>query len=705
MWHKKVPSTSGSSVVRLIMFKLAAFLNILFLSVIFSTLSASDAIEEVATIATRIETSIEELPASISLIDEKELQLVSPIHIQQVLSRVPGVNIQRGNGQESLPSIRSPVLTGAGACGSFLILEEAIPVRGFGFCNVNELFDTHYEQAQRIEVVRGANSAFYGSNALNGSVNIVLPYYSESDLLSLEVGSFGFARLKTALGYGKQRDNNRGRFYITLANDNGYRDDEDYNQQKISWRHYLQSGKWEFQPGFTYTRLDQETAGFIVGLNSYLSEELSLQNLDPEAFRQTESLRLWVKSSKDINDNSVLEVTPYFRYTDMDFLLHFLPGDPLEQNSQTGFGWQSAVRINSSDSLNWAVGNDFEYSRGELLQTQDSPTQGSAFLQETIPTGVHYDYNVDALQVALFAHANWRFAEQWLLLAGLRWEYNQYDYDNLSLSGRTRDDGSVCGFGGCRYNRPADREDSFSQISPKIELKYFVNDNVDVFISYKNAFRAPQATELYRLQGNQNVANIDSVQLDSVDIGGNWHIANSDLELVLYSNSVRNAIIRDSDSFNVDGTRTRSRGLEAKWFYGFAPHWSFNLTANWARHQYDSEQFSGGIDINGLDVDTAPRLFGNAQLQWSSEQWLAELELVYTDSYFLNPENTSEYPGHTLLNARVNYSANDNWSFALRLTNLTDKRYAERADFTTFTDERYFPGRPLSVSVQADYRF
>ena len=47
-----------------------------------------------------------------------------------------------------------------------------------------------------------------------------------------------------------------------------------------------------------------------------------------------------------------------------------------------------------------------------------------------------------------------------------------YDYDNMMLDGRTNDQGVACGFGGCRYSRPADRGDNFTNLSPKIGLSY-----------------------------------------------------------------------------------------------------------------------------------------------------------------------------------------------------------------------------------------
>ena len=83
----------------------------------------------------------------------------------------------------------------------------------------------------------------------------------------------------------------------------------------------------------------------------------------------------------------------------MQFLQHFLPGQPLEDNRHRSIGAQSQWTL--SESLR--IGADMEFTTGSLYQFQDGPTQGSPFLVGTIPTGQHYDYEVDAQQFALFA--------------------------------------------------------------------------------------------------------------------------------------------------------------------------------------------------------------------------------------------------------------------------------------------------------------
>ena len=129
-------------------------------------------LDEIVVTAVKHEQSIREVASSISTITAGDLQTISHVHITEALRRVAGVWISRGNGQEHLTAIRSPVLTGAGGCGAYLMMQDGISLRAPGFCNVNELFESSSELAERIEVLKGPGAAIYGSNALDGAINV-----------------------------------------------------------------------------------------------------------------------------------------------------------------------------------------------------------------------------------------------------------------------------------------------------------------------------------------------------------------------------------------------------------------------------------------------------------------------------------------------------------------------------------------------------
>jgi len=113
-----------------------------------------------------------EMAASIDILAAEALDTISLVHPAEALNRVAGVNIHRGSGQEHLTAIRSPVLTGGAGAGSFLYLEDGVPLRAAGFANVNGLFEAGTEFANKVEVFKGPGPAFYGSNAVHGLINV-----------------------------------------------------------------------------------------------------------------------------------------------------------------------------------------------------------------------------------------------------------------------------------------------------------------------------------------------------------------------------------------------------------------------------------------------------------------------------------------------------------------------------------------------------
>ena len=144
----------------------------------------------------------------------------------------------------------------------------------------------------------------------------------------------------------------------------------------------------------------------------------------------------------------------------MTFLQHFLPGKPLEKNEQTSGGLLIDYSIDAG-ATSAKVGGQVELMSGALTEFQEGPTVGSAFLVETRPSGLHYDYDVDSQLIAGFYDLQHRLNDSFRVLHSLRLEHLRYDYDINHIVGNTRDDGTACGFGGCLTRaRPVERTPS-----------------------------------------------------------------------------------------------------------------------------------------------------------------------------------------------------------------------------------------------------
>src|SRR5690606_30644963 len=137
---------------------------------------------------------------------------------------------------------------------------------------------------------------------------------------------------------------------------------------------------------------------------------------------------------------------------------------------------------------------------------------------------------------------------------------------------------------------------------PKIGLRYAFNDNHDIQFRATRGFRPPQATELYRLQNNQSVADLDAVEIDSLELGFSGSEGAWSYEAVAFYMTKENDIITDSNRINLNDTDTSHKGLELSGAYDFNAQWRLSATYNYARHTYENDQFSGGVNLKGNDV-------------------------------------------------------------------------------------------------------
>ncbi|MCF6275493.1 MAG: TonB-dependent receptor plug domain-containing protein, partial [Robiginitomaculum sp.] len=242
---------------------------------------SAEGADEIIVTATRQAMPTKDYAGSVSVIDQAQLDLVSSVHPAELLNEVAGVNIHRGSGQEHLTAIRSPVLTGGAGAGSFLYLEDGVPLRSAGFSNVNGLFEGALELAGGVEVTKGPGSVLYGSNAVHGLVNILSQAPTDSRDLSLDVlaSNDGFARVK--VGGNGSALSGRYRVSVNLAHDGGFREASGFDQQKLQIRHDVDVGAWSVKTLATLQNLNQETAGFIRGFEAYKDADIAGTNPNP----------------------------------------------------------------------------------------------------------------------------------------------------------------------------------------------------------------------------------------------------------------------------------------------------------------------------------------------------------------------------------------------------------------------------------------
>jgi len=627
--------------------------------------------------------------ASLGVIAQQDLQNISAVHASEALNAVAGVNIQRGSGQESLTAIRSPVLTGGAGAGSFLFLEDGVPLRAAGFANVNGLFEGGTEFAGQLEVFRGPGPVEFGSNAVHGLINIQSQDVDSPTRIRLLGSDDGFAGVTAAHTIGDFR------LAVTANHDNGFRDDSGFDQQKVQLKYQGALGGWDVSWLTSIQNLNQETAGFLQDIDGGPQGEELLRDPDtrfsnpnPEAFRDNRTYRTQATFARELGDDKTLTLTPYARRVELRFLRHFVPGQALEENDHTSVGLQSALF-----SDDWNVGADIEYTKGSLFEFQENPTVFS-FTQ-----GLHYDYEVESFVGAAYIQKDFQLGPQTVLDIGARAEYTRYDYENQTTTGQSG-----------RFIRLADRTDDFFVVTPKVSLRHQVTDTLNIYARAARGARAPQTVDLYSVQLQQTGGEARVETLDSLETGLKFGNDRLTFEAAAFAQWKDNFFFRNSDGFSVANGETQHLGIEGSFSARLTDWMTVSGDGTVARHTYAFDDvnlnFNGTIDTSntitdGDRVDTAPDMLANVRITTRpliahGDRLSAEIEWRHVGSYFTNPGNTQSYDGHNIFVLRGAFDVTDNLQVFGRVDNLFDQIYADRADFA-FGSERFFPGRPQTV--------
>ncbi len=148
-------------------------------------------LDPIVVTATRIEQKASEQASSVSVVTREEIELKNPSVAGDVLKGLPGVDVQRTGS----PGSRENIKIRGGLAAHTLVMIDGFPVNSptLGSFDLGSLPVDDFE---RVEVVRGAQSALYGSGAMGGVVNFI-PGKGEGERrygLGIAGGSFGTAK-------------------------------------------------------------------------------------------------------------------------------------------------------------------------------------------------------------------------------------------------------------------------------------------------------------------------------------------------------------------------------------------------------------------------------------------------------------------------------------------------------------------------------
>lgn len=629
-----------------------------------------------------------EVSATVHTLDAEELRKANPAHPSEVMNRLPGVWVNTTSGEGHMTAIRQPLTTDP----VYLFLENGVPTRSTGFFNHNALYETNVPMAEGIEVLKGPGTALYGSDAIGGVVNVRTgqAFAVPTAEITAESGAFGFGRLM--LSTGTNLGAHDVRLDVNATKSDGWREASRYDRQSGTLSLESQLGSHStLRTVASASIIDQEPAG-ASSLSAADYAANPERNYTPISYRDVKAFRL-SSAFEHVGATSLVGVTPYFRYNEMGILpnwsLSYDPTAYFTENYSVGLLTRYRRDIAPLE-LRLVGGVDLEWSPGGREEHAVVPTRSNGVYSSYEDGDLIYDYDVTFAQAAPYLHAEYKPVARLLLTAGLRADLLAYDYENslgVVMEGRHR--------------RAASTTKEYSHLSPKLGITYRMGAS-SLFVSYRHAFRVPSEGQLFRQGSTTNTLDLDPVKADNYEIGVRMYLSRmARAEVSAYYLTKTDDIVEFIDlegiSISTNAGETSHRGIEAG--LSLAPVDGLELwgSYSYAVHRFEAWQPSAGVDLSGNEMDAAPRSIAAAGVSYTPPffpRLNLGLDVNRLGEYWMDPQNTTKYDGHTVLNARAGVELPMGFEAFARLTNVTDERYAERASYNAFRGQEFAPGQP-----------
>lgn len=687
--------------------------TIIGLSILTASLLADSVIDisAISVTATGVEESVVEQPLSIATKGEEEVKLDQVIFQKDLLNSLSGVRIeQTGSVIGHTTAIRMP----ENKSSYYLFMQDGVPVQSSGFFNHNGLAYTTFQTASSVEVLKGAGTALYGSDAVAAVINVQsLKKPSKEKEVSLK-GMYGTDNYSSA----------SLEVSDTIDKDSGYRANVSY-MKNDGWRDHTLSKRFEANVRYDKTLNDDNDLKVIFNTSKTDAEQAdSFENYeniengsdaasdDKNYFKALDNTDVrrkfdYARLSAEWNNYSFKDVevsfTPYVRYNRNQYVATWEKNLPSNDNELATVG----LMQKNTYEAKWGRligGFDAEYTKSSMEYNQDFDTSVKKFKDGALVSttnyteGAIYDYDVNYMAIAPYLHGEYDITKEIVMTAGLRYDYNAYQYTNNLSDGNASDISAPS-----IYYRPADRTDSFSHLSPKLSLSYKPNKELNIYARYANGFRVPQASRLYsQTVGYENI-NLTPEISDTYEIGIKKAFSNKGYaELATYYMTVEDTIIKDKD---VEGYRNGGssvhKGVETTIHYQVTNDWAARAAYSYSMHNYVND-----TKYENSEISQAPNHLGNARLIYTPS-YIKGLRVMgeyqYVGSYWMDDDHDKSYGGYRIGNLKADYAYSKSFNIFAKLTNITDERYAVSA--SNGWSESYTPGDPRQAYIGAEYKW
>lgn len=413
--------------------------------------SSSSMLSEVVVTATQQPRLLKDCPVQTIVISSTDIALSDPTSLQQLLqSELPSIEFSYAMNQQ-------PHLNFGGFAGqNVLFLIDGQKMAGETMDDI-DFSRIDVSSIERIEIIRGASSALYGSNASGGVVNIITrrPTDKLRAQIGFRAGSHALRRYTASI------DNHLSKFtnslQLTAQRISTFNVRNHTAPQAMVVTSVFGHRTLNARDRLTYSPLHNLTISANLG---FFMKELPREVDAPERYR---SYTAALNGQWEINPSNHLEATYSFDQYDKSQLYKI-----------------SSAEIRSYSNVQNSVKLLYRFSPSK----QHTLTVATQFVNDFLLNNKMESPRHTQRNFNIFAQHDWIPSTHFELVSALR-------FDHISQSG------------------------SLSRLTPKISARYSPISNLDLRAAYGMGFRAPSLKELFydfdmagiwTIKGNPNLA-------------------------------------------------------------------------------------------------------------------------------------------------------------------------------------------------------
>lgn len=653
-------------------------------------------LEEIVVTATRIDTTLARVPASVSVVGQDVIQLGrQQLALDEALNRVPGLFMQ--NRYNFAQDLRIS-MRGFGARANFgirgiKILVDGIPETlpdGQGSVDSIDIGAT-----SQIEVLRGPSSTLYG-NAAGGVIAVTSELAPERPFtdLRLTAGDYGFRKVQFKAG---GRSDRLG-YLVSLSDSDydGYREQSSAENTQLTARlNFDLGGDREFLTVFNHT--DQPVSDDPGGVN--LAQATSAprtardRNLSYDGGEALEQTRLGFVYSMPLGEGQEITARNFYTWRQLDARLpfgfggtidldRFFMGGGFSYSNEGSWGGRRNRLIvgfdfDEQDDDRMRYFNNFG-SRGALTLNQNEAVSSfGVFIQDEVVIS-------DAVDL--------RF--------GLRYDEIEFDVTDHFL-GNGDDSGKR----------------KLDDVSPMLGFSAQLGDSVSLYGTYSSAFETPTTTEYNNPSGGGGFnPTLDPQTARNLEFGLRGSIAGRHrYEIAVFNIDVDDELI----PFEVPGSPGRNYYANAgestregvEFSLTAQPTDRLRATLSYTHSDFTFKDFTtdSGQDYAGNRIPgtTDDIVFGELAYEHPNG-WYGALEAIHIGDQYANNANSAFVDGYTLANLRFGYEREtDSLVIApfAGINNLFDEDYMANVRINAFGGRFYERGPDRHVYAGVTFSF